>query len=135
LPTWITRNNATGDLYVFNSGNNTVSKITSAGVITQTFATVPALTNGYKGMNIDSSGNVYLLGSIGVIRKITPAGVVSSLTGSGSYTAGFGLVFDSLGNLYFANRQSESIVQVTPSGVFFDTWGTLTTDPEALCII
>jgi hypothetical protein len=134
-PTWITRNNATGDLYVFNSGNSTVSKITSAGVITQTFATVPSLTFGYKGMNIDSSGNVYLLGSTGVIRKITPAGVVSSLTGSGSYTAGFGLVFDSLGNLYFADRQNAAIVQVTPSGVFFNTWGTLASNPEALCIV
>jgi glucose/arabinose dehydrogenase len=82
--------------------------VVGGGTTTYTGFSFPA------GVALDSSGNVYVAGQgDGTIKKITPAGVISTFA-SGLSGPG-GIAFDSSGNLYVANNSS-NIVSVIPAG-------------------
>ena len=85
-----------GNLYVADTGNSTVRKVSPAGVVT-TLAGLSAIAglkdgtgalawfNEPEGVTADASGNLYLADTgNAVIRKITPAGVVTTLTLTGT---------------------------------------------------
>src|SRR5204863_73114 len=119
---------SSGNVYVADTGNYTIRKITPAGAVT-TLAGLAGNTgsddgtgsaarfNRPYGVATDSSGNVYVVDNGNhTIRKITPAGVVTTLAGlagnSGSAdgtgsTARFngpsGVATDSSGNVYVAD--------------------------------
>jgi sugar lactone lactonase YvrE len=78
---------------------------------------------------VDSAGNAYVLDR-GVIRKVTPAGVVTALAGASNafgYTDGTGaaarfsnltgIAIDSANNLYVADTDNQVIRKVTTAGV------------------
>jgi len=83
---------SSGNVYVADYGNNRIRKITPAGGVS-TFAGdgtaghadgtgTEAKFNSPSGVAVDSSGNVYVADyANNRIRKITPAGVVSTLAG------------------------------------------------------
>jgi hypothetical protein len=129
-----------GNSYVADTGNNTIRKITSAGVVS-TLAGTPgvkgyvdglgaaAAFNAPYGVATDSMGNVYVTDAGNfVIRKITPAGLVSTPAGS-PYVSGYadgagvaakfsilrGIATDSTGNLYVSDYSV--IRKITVSGV------------------
>jgi hypothetical protein len=86
-----------GNLYVADTFNSTIRKITLAGVVTtvvsatatSTPAAGNAATNGFSGVTIDSGGNLYVADpGNDAIRKITPAGVVTTIVGQPEH-AGF----------------------------------------------
>jgi len=124
-----------GNIFVADSGNNTVRKITSAGaVITVAGAAVErgsadgtgaaASFSNPVGLATDASRNVYVadgnylqipLGN-GLIRKITPAGVVTTLTDTVGPNP-WNVATDSAGNLYVVAAVSNAIQKVTPAGV------------------
>ena len=127
-----------GNLYIADSNNYGIRKITPAGV-TSYFAGYngpghldgpgnTAIFESPNGVAVDLSGNVYVADN-NTIRKITPAGVVSSLAGnagSGStdgqgYGASFnsptGLAVDMSGNVYVADSGNNKIRKITPAGV------------------
>ncbi len=141
--------NSTGTLvYVVDSGNNLIRKITSAGVVTTFAGTVgvSGTNNGNgtaasfmdpEGITVDSGGNVYVSDGIGnQIRKITSSGTVTTLAGSGAtgandgsgLTATFqiptGLSVDSIGNLYVADTYNHIIRKVTSAGAVTTFAGT-----------
>ena len=134
-----------GNLYVADTYNNAIRKVTSAGVVT-TFAgktsSYPtsgyadgtgsdARFNGIYGLAVDTSGNVYAADCYNnTIRKTTPAGVVSTLAGSGIAAAGSAdgtgtaatfncpnIAVDTSGNVYAADYYNFTIRKVTPEGV------------------
>ena len=93
--------------------------------------------NGPSGMAVDSSGNVYVADYYNHrIRKLTPAGVVTTWAGSG--TAGFaddtgaaaqfngpwGIAVDPSGNVYVADNNNHKIRKITPAGVVTTLAGT-----------
>ena len=131
---------SSGNVYVADSNNHKIRKITSTGVVTK-FAGSGAIGSadgtgtaasfyGPVGITIDSSGNVYVadMGN-NKIRKITPAGVVTTLAGSGSqgavdgkgvaasFKTPLGIAVDSGGNLYVADSGNNKIRKITPAGV------------------
>jgi mucin-19 len=130
------------NLYVADTGNNTIRKITPAGVVTTVAGQsgVQGSTNATgtnalfwrpTGIALDSSTNLYVVDSGNhIIRKITPAGVVSTLAGTAGIqgysdgtngTAKFrspsGIAADASGNLYVADFGNAVIRKITPVGV------------------
>jgi sugar lactone lactonase YvrE len=126
-------------VYVADSGNNKIRKITSAGVVT-TLAGSGSIGSadgvassasfaGLSGVAVDSSGNVYAADSSNFkIRKITSTGVVTTLAGSGSigsadgsassasFTSLTGIAVDSSGNVYVADGDKHKIRKITSTG-------------------
>ncbi|MBL9142594.1 MAG: hypothetical protein JNM99_02830 [Verrucomicrobiaceae bacterium] len=139
-----------GNIFVADTGNHTIRKITPDGVVT-TFAGTAGLkatTNGTgtaarfnepRDLIMDTAGNLFVTDSKNhMIRKITPAGVVTTLaggaaiTGSNDSTVGTlarfntpsGIGIDSAGNLYIADRGNATIRKVTSTGVVTTFAGT-----------
>ncbi|MEQ5838511.1 NHL repeat-containing protein [Paraburkholderia acidicola] len=131
---------ATGNVYVADSNNNTIRKITPAGVVTTLAGSATAGStngtgaaasfNGPFGVAVDASGNVYVTDSNNnEIRKITPAGVVTTLAGSGaagsadgtgaaaSFSNPNGVAVDASGNVYVADSGNNKIRKITQAGV------------------
>jgi hypothetical protein len=82
------------------------------------------------GLTIDSSENFYVSEQTGTIRKITPAGLVSTVAGSprttgtadgvgtaARFTWPDGLAADPVGNVYVADSGNHIIRKITPAGV------------------
>ena len=113
-------------------GNNKIRKITAAGVITTVAGSgTPASTDGTgtnasfntpTSITFDTNGNLYVVDFFGhKIRMITPAGVVTTLAGTGSpafangtgtnasFNYPWGIVTDNLGNLYISDRDNGRI--------------------------
>lgn len=121
---------ASGNLYVGDNANNAIRKITPSGVVT-TFAGsttgasgysdatgTSALFNGPGGIAVDASGNLFVSDyNNDAIRKITPAGVVTTFYHSSSSLGPAGLSFDSSGNLLVAAQLTRQILKISPSGV------------------
>jgi sugar lactone lactonase YvrE len=129
-----------GNIYVADSGNNRIRKITLRGDVTTIAGTgQPGATDGAAdaaqfsgpaGVAVDEAGNVYVADFYNHrIRKITPDGSVSTLAGSGD--AGFAdgrgesaqfngprsVAVDSAGNVYVADFYNHRIRKITPGGV------------------
>ncbi len=90
-----------GTIYVADTTNFTIRKITSAGVVT-TFAGLASVFRSVHGVgsaarfnlpagiSVGSSGTVYVADTNNhTIRKITPAGAVSTLAGTPGASGGF----------------------------------------------
>ncbi|MDP1581119.1 MAG: immunoglobulin domain-containing protein, partial [Candidatus Didemnitutus sp.] len=134
---------STGNFFISDSQNNTIRRMTPAGVVT-TFAGTAGnynYANGTgaaaafrqpQGLAIDASNNLYVADSWNhSIRKITPAGVVSLLAGGGGESnSGFtnasgasarfnfpiGVAVDASGNVYVADYNNHVIRRVTAAG-------------------
>jgi sugar lactone lactonase YvrE len=128
--------------YVTDYCNNEIRMVTSAGVVT-TFAgstNPPGAADGSgaaaqfwgpAGIVVDPLGNLYVADYLNaLIRKITPAGDVSTYAGQtphagttdgpgpqASFRYPFGITVDSGGNLYVADTYNETIRKITPAGV------------------
>lgn len=132
---------ASGNVFVADVVNCTIRKVTSAGVVT-TLAGSPGSvgsTDGIgsaarfaypAGLALDGKGNLFVTDSGNhTIRKVTSAGVVTTLAGSpghygiqdgvGSearFTYPSGVAVDAQGNVYVAEETSNTIRKVTPAG-------------------
>jgi ribosomal protein S11 len=130
-----------GNVYVADTFNNTIRKITSAGAVTTLAGSAgPSGTNDGTGsaarfylpvgVAVDTIGNVYVADSGNdTIRKITSVGAVTTLAGSarqqgtndgpGSaarFNNPTGVAVDTNGNVYVADSDNDTIRQVTPVG-------------------
>ncbi len=135
---------AAGNLYIVDGQYSCVRKVNTAGIIS-TF--VGNGTSGYSGdggqataaelsdptlLAFDAIGNLYIADRAnGLIRKITTAGVISTVAGNGTLgysgdggqailaelNAPTGIAIDVFGNLYIADDQNSRIRKVNTAGI------------------
>lgn len=129
----------TGNIYVADYENNLVRKITQAGVVSTLAGSgakgaddgldTAATFNLPEALAVDAAGNVYVVDNGNdLIRKVTPAGQVSTFAGSGqpgksdgtgaaaSFNSPFGIAIDANGNLYVSDSGNNLIRKITPGG-------------------
>ncbi len=127
-----------GNLYVADSDNDKIRKITPTGVVTTIAGSTRGFADGQGGLaqfndptgiTLDSLGNLFVIDeNTHKIRKITPTGLVSTIAGStqgftnGQGTASqfflpFGITIDASGNLFVADASNHQIRKITPSGL------------------
>lgn len=139
-PLGIATDNA-GDLYVADTDNDTIRKIVAGTGAVTTLAGLAGSSGSADGTGsgarffnpsdvaVDTAGNIYVADTLNcTLRKVTPAGVVSTLAGvagrSGSadgagsnarFQGPEGLAIDSAGNLFVADTNNHTIRMVVPS--------------------
>ncbi|HEY9154962.1 MAG TPA: NHL repeat-containing protein [Opitutaceae bacterium] len=122
---------SSGNVYVADSLNNTIRKITSSGAVSTLAGS--AVGSGFAdgsgssasfyqpvGVAVDASGNVYVADSgNSALRKITPGGVVTTVqvaAGSPQFNNPYGVAVDGSGILYVADTFANAIRTVSTSG-------------------
>lgn len=145
-----------GNVFVADSGNSTVRKIAPGGIVT-TFAGLGRTRGGTDatgtsarfeqpfGIAVDANGNVYVSDSMAnTIRKISPAGVVTTLAGrygaSGStdaagpdarFSVPYAVAVDTAGTVYVVDHGNHTIRKITASGTVSTLAGTAGTAGSA----
>lgn len=132
---------ANGNVFVGDAGNNTIRKITPAGVVTTLAglagqkgsadgAGTAARFSAPYGVAVDASGNVYVADMNNhTIRVVTPAGAATTIAGSpglsgtangtggaARFNGPTGVALDAAGNLYVADTGNSAIRLVGPGG-------------------
>ncbi len=145
---------AAGNVYVTDSGHNSIRKISLSGLVTTTLAGPPGSAGGPSGSTdgtgagarfnypigiaVDSGGNVFVTDANNhTIRKLTSAGVVTTIAGMAGVRGsadgtGAAALFDTPGDvaigvdgsLYVADSGNFTIRMISPAGVVTTIAGT-----------
>lgn len=113
------------NIYVADTGNNAIRKITPAGVVT----TLASSISSPQGIAMAPSGDLYVsTGTTHQILRVSTSGDVTVIAGSGSgcldgtgvnakFASPSGLAVDSNENVYVADTGNNRIRKMTPGGV------------------
>ena len=138
-----------GNIYVADTNNHTIRKINSVGTVS-TLAGSPgqsgstdgigrsALFNRPEGVAVDGNGNIYVADTLNAtIRKITPAGTVSTLAGMAGIPGSSdgigmatqfnypeGIAVDGKGNIYVADTNNHTIRKISSNKMVTTLAGT-----------
>ena len=137
---------ATGNLYVADTYNNRIRKITKEGVVSTIAGSVKGYEDGAgtaakfnnpNAIAVDAAGNLYVADTYNNrIRKITPAGAVTTVAGDGStdfadgtgaaakFNRPGGITVDAAGNIYVADTNNKRIRKITAAGAVTTVAGT-----------
>ena len=127
-----------GNVYLADSGNNRVRKVSPSGIITTIAGGGTVVVDGVLatqsavdypiGIACDAQGNVYFTGD-GRIRRVSADGTISTVAGTGAsgfagdggpatsatLNAPFGVAVDSAGNIYISDQNNNRIRKVLAS--------------------
>jgi uncharacterized protein (TIGR03437 family) len=142
---------AAGDIFVGDSGNARVRRISASGIITTVAgggtgmvyveggAATSTEFNDISGLALDASGNLFVSDSgDDVVRMVSPKGIVTTVAGTGTYGyAGdggpalqarlanpSGLTIDGLGNIFIADSSNSCVRKVAVDGTITTFAGT-----------
>jgi uncharacterized protein (TIGR03437 family) len=141
-PTAITLD-AAGNLYIADASNYRVRRVSPTGIITTVAgngtqgysgdngSATKAQLNGLAGIAVDGNGNLYFSDKVGSwIRKVSPAGIITTIAGTGSngYSGDnvpalgaqlynpTGIAVDGSGNVYIADSNNFRIRMISAGG-------------------
>jgi sugar lactone lactonase YvrE len=135
-----------GSLYIADSNNQRIRKVTPAGIISTIAGNggwgytgdggpaTSAQLNGPDGVAVDAAGNVYIADTQNnAIRKVDANGIISTIAGDGTGNSGYsgdggpatnallsypqGVAVDAAGNVYIADTDNSAIRKVNAVGV------------------
>lgn len=110
---------AAGNLFIADTGNHRIRKVTSDGAIATIAGTgQPGTTQGMlrapRGVAVDSRGNVFISDSgNNRILELTADGVLRTITQAGDVQNPGGLALDAAGNLYAADTGNNRVVRLS----------------------
>jgi sugar lactone lactonase YvrE len=135
---------ASGNLFITDSGNNRIRMVTAQGIITTVAGSgysgfsgdggpaTSADLNWPVGLAVDTSGDFFFADNCR-IREVTPQGIITTVAGTGCDTGGFsgdggpatsaglalpvGVAVDARGDLFIADLNGGRIRKVTPQGI------------------
>ena len=121
-----------GNIYVGDKCNNVIRKITPGGVVStlagngaagnQDGTGTAASFNNPADLVADPAGNLFVLDLYNsAIRKISPAGVVTTFAVIGPSSSPTGLAIDNQGNIYVQQIYS-NLLKITPVGVISEIY-------------
>jgi sugar lactone lactonase YvrE len=134
-----------GNVYVADKDNHRIRKITPNGVVTTFAGSGEGSTDGTgtaasfkkpKDLVLDAAGNLFVTDADNfLIRKITPAGVVTTFAGStegavdgtgsaAKFSYAAGIAIDASGNLYLADENNQKVRKITSTGIVTTLMGT-----------
>ena len=130
LPTGVAVD-AAGNVYVADSLNDTIRKVTPTGVVTtlagisrKWLAPTPDATGSAAqfsqpyGVAVDSFGNVYVADYYNsAVRKITTNGAVTTITATPPFYAPYGIAVDGTNNVYVADTYHNMIRKIANGSV------------------
>jgi uncharacterized protein (TIGR03437 family) len=132
---------AAGNLYIADSANQRIRRVTASGIITTVAGNgtadfsgdggpaTSAAFNGPAGIVVDAAGNLYITDDYNNrVRRVTPDGIITTVAGNGTrgYSGDhgaatsaalndpYGIAVDAAGNVYIADRGNYRIRCVTP---------------------
>ncbi len=126
-----------GNIFVADTHNNLIRKISPDGVVTTIAGrragsadTSSVKFDGPAGIAVDTTGNLYATDwANDMIRKISPAGIVTNIAGSGkpgsmdgtgsaaSFYLPWGIAVDAHNNVYVADSYNNMIRKINPNGI------------------
>jgi len=133
-----------GNLFIADLFNNRIRKVTTGGVISTMAgngsfgfsgdggSAISAQLSDPYGVGVDAAGNLFIADTNNNrIRKVTPAGIISTVAGNGSFgfsgdggpatsaqlSDPYGVGVDAAGNLFIADSPNDRVRMVTPGGV------------------
>jgi sugar lactone lactonase YvrE len=139
-----------GNLYIYDELSYRVRKVSASGIVSTVAGNGTPGSSGDggpatsaqifqpMGLAVDAAGNLFIADEFNSrIRKVTPAGIISTVAGStpltGNSVGGFsgdggpatlaqlnspaGLAFDSAGNLFIADSGNQRVRKVTSTGI------------------
>jgi len=149
---------AGNNIYVADTSNYLIRRITSAGLVTTLAGTAgtwgnlngtgtAATFNTPKGVAVDAAGDVYEADDNNhKIRKITSGGVVTTLAGTNlpgvangtgtvaSFNKPSGVAVDAVGNVYVGDTFNSWIRKITPDGVVTTLVGSGLSNPTGVAV-
>jgi uncharacterized protein (TIGR03437 family) len=135
---------AAGDLYIADSSNRRIRKVSPSGIISTVAGTgvqgytgdggpaISAMLGRPVALVFDSAGNLYYVDSVNqVVRRIDTSGVISTVVGNGvqafsgdggqataaSLAFPLGIALDGKGNMYVADANNNRIRMINASGI------------------
>ena len=122
---------ASGNVFVVDSGNNRVEKFTSTGTFILAWGS-PGSANGHfsdpYAIAVDASGNVYVTDvSNHRVQKFTSTGTFTLAwggpgSGPNQFSRPFGVAVDSSGNVYVTDFDNNRVEKFTNTGTFTTQW-------------
>lgn len=139
---------AIGNLYVADAFNHTIRRITPDGVVTtlagsaESWGSSDGIGSAARfnlpfGVSVDPTGNVYVSDGNNTIRKITPAGVVTTVAGTANemgwddgtgsearFNAPWSVAANGMGTIFVADSYNSTIRAISTTGVVTTLAGT-----------
>ncbi len=134
---------ASGNLWVPNAGNNTVSKLDALGVTTMDASGFLSGAAGFSAgslaipsaLALDQSGSAWIANSgNNTVSKLSSDGLTGTVFSGGGLSSPSGVAIDAGGNAWVANFNNSSVTQITSTGTLANFTGAGIASPTALAI-